>query len=371
MDSEQASIREIQEAFPEKVRPAYTTIQTTVYRLEAKKAVRRVKKVGNFHVFEAAVSRNAAQRKLIDDLLALFGGRTQPVMAHLIESGKLTLEDVKEAEKTLRKLARKDNITMIPKYLSAMWSAVAPALGNHLWQSTLFAVMAGLLTLLLRKNHARTRYWLWLTASAKFLIPFSLLVSIGNRLSWLRDSAGTKAGLYFAMEELSQPFTQTIVPTIPRVSPSATPLHLLPALLTAVWLCGFVLILCVWCLRWRRVSAAMREASPLQRGREVEALRRLENLGGVPKRIEHTSLPRFVGTGDLRYSSAGFAVAGRDLSTSCRCPPRSHSRARALARAPSRQSFRCDSHGGGIPLLVPSFGLVVGNAAGRGARTCL
>ncbi len=105
---ETASIREIQETFPEKDRPAYTTIQTTVYRMERKKAVRRVKKVGNFHVFEAAVSRNAAQRKLIDDLLALFGGRTQPVMAHLIESGKLSLEDVKEAEKTLRKLERKD-----------------------------------------------------------------------------------------------------------------------------------------------------------------------------------------------------------------------------------------------------------------------
>lgn len=103
-----ASIRDIQESFPEKDRPAYTTIQTTVYRLEAKKAVRRVKKVGNFHIFEPAVSRDLAQRKLIDDLLALFEGRTQPVMAHLIESGKLTLADVKEAEKTLRKLARKD-----------------------------------------------------------------------------------------------------------------------------------------------------------------------------------------------------------------------------------------------------------------------
>src|ERR1700731_4001287 len=103
-----ASIREIQEAFPEKGRPAYTTIQTTVYRLETKKAARRIGKVGNFHIFEAAVSRNAAQRRLIDDLLALFGGRTQPVMAHLIESGKLTLEDVKEAGKVLRKLARKD-----------------------------------------------------------------------------------------------------------------------------------------------------------------------------------------------------------------------------------------------------------------------
>lgn len=104
----EASIREIQENFPETKRPAYTTIQTTVYRLEAKKAVRRVKKVGNFHIFEAAVSRNAAQRRLIDDLLALFGGRTQPVMAHLIESGKLTLEDVKEAESLLRQLERKD-----------------------------------------------------------------------------------------------------------------------------------------------------------------------------------------------------------------------------------------------------------------------
>ena len=102
------SIREIQESFAEPDRPAYTTIQTTVYRLESKKAVRRVKKVGNFHVFEPAVSRDVAQRKLIDELLALFGGRTQPVMAHLIESGKLTLADVKEAEKTLRRLQREE-----------------------------------------------------------------------------------------------------------------------------------------------------------------------------------------------------------------------------------------------------------------------
>jgi BlaI family transcriptional regulator, penicillinase repressor len=104
----EASIREIQESFPEKKRPAYTTIQTVVYRLEGKKAVRRVKKIGNFHVFEAAVSRDIAQRRLVDDLLALFGGRTQPVMAHLIESGRLTLADVKEAEKILRKLEAKE-----------------------------------------------------------------------------------------------------------------------------------------------------------------------------------------------------------------------------------------------------------------------
>ena len=103
-----ASIREIHEAFPETGRPAYTTIQTTVYRLEAKNALRRVKKVGNFHIFEASVSRDAVQRTLIDDLLALFGGRTQPVMAHLIESGKLSLDDVREAEKTLRRLSKEE-----------------------------------------------------------------------------------------------------------------------------------------------------------------------------------------------------------------------------------------------------------------------
>ncbi len=103
----QASIREIQESFPEKRRPAYTTIQTTVYRLEGKRALRRVKKVGNFHIFEALISRDAAQGRLIDDLLALFGGRTQPVMSRLIESGKLTLEDVEEARAMLRKLEQK------------------------------------------------------------------------------------------------------------------------------------------------------------------------------------------------------------------------------------------------------------------------
>ncbi|RSL15625.1 putative transcriptional regulator [Edaphobacter aggregans] len=101
------SIREIQETFPAKQVPAYTTIQTTVYRMEAKEIVRRVKKVGNFHVFAAAISRESVQRRLIDDLLGFFGGNSQPVMAHLIESGKLSLEDVKEAEKVLQKVARK------------------------------------------------------------------------------------------------------------------------------------------------------------------------------------------------------------------------------------------------------------------------
>jgi BlaI family transcriptional regulator, penicillinase repressor len=100
---ERASVREIQETFAEKLRPAYTTVQTMVYRLESKKAVRRVKKIGNAHVFEAVITRASAQRRLVDDLLAFFGGSSQPLMAQLVESGRLTLDDVKEAERMIRR----------------------------------------------------------------------------------------------------------------------------------------------------------------------------------------------------------------------------------------------------------------------------
>jgi BlaI family penicillinase repressor len=104
----EASIREMQEAFPEKKRPGYTTVQKMVYRMEAKKVVLRVRKVGNFHLFAAAVSRDAAQRRLVDDLLAMFGGQSRPVVAHLIEAGKLTLEDVEYAEKALKGMRERD-----------------------------------------------------------------------------------------------------------------------------------------------------------------------------------------------------------------------------------------------------------------------
>ena len=102
----ESSIREMQGGFPEDSRPAYTTVQTTVYRLEAKKALKRIRRVGNFHIFAACISRSSAQRRFIHDLLLLFGG-DQTVMAHLIESGNLTLEDVREAEKALLSLAEK------------------------------------------------------------------------------------------------------------------------------------------------------------------------------------------------------------------------------------------------------------------------
>jgi BlaI family penicillinase repressor len=102
------SVREIQETFPARKRPAYTTVQTMVYRLEVKKALRRVKKIATANIFEAAITRDAAERRLIDDLLGLFGGRSRPIMAHLIQSGTVTLDDVREAEKTLLKLAGED-----------------------------------------------------------------------------------------------------------------------------------------------------------------------------------------------------------------------------------------------------------------------
>jgi uncharacterized protein (TIGR03435 family) len=186
---------------------------------------------------------------------------------------------------------------MVAKYLSDVWIAIAPAVGNHLWQSTLFAVVAGLLTLVLRKNQARARYWLWLAASLKFLIPFSLLVGIGSRvigsdLGWSRAAAQTKANVYFAMDEFSQPFSQPVQHVAYRTATAPIPqfssnlMHQLPAILAAVWLVGFAVVICVWCIRWRRMSVAMRMAVPLNEGRELRALRRLEREGGIRSRIE-------------------------------------------------------------------------------------
>jgi predicted transcriptional regulator len=104
------SVREIQETFPELSRPAYTTVQTVVYRLEKKKALLCVKRISNANIFEAVISRNDAQRRFVDELLAVFGGRARLVMAHLVESGELTLKDIKDAEKALRKPSGRDKL---------------------------------------------------------------------------------------------------------------------------------------------------------------------------------------------------------------------------------------------------------------------
>lgn len=173
--------------------------------------------------------------------------------------------------------------------LFANWPGLAPALGNHLWQSTLFAVIAGLLTLTLRKNRARARYWLWLAASVKFLIPFSLLIVIGSQFSLSRGSVGTNAVVYRAMDAVGQPFAQLVIPESSGATPTAVfppVIHVVVPSFLAAWLCGFLVIVVVWFVRWRRISATVRTASPLREGREVEALRRLATMGGLRKGVQ-------------------------------------------------------------------------------------
>ena len=171
--------------------------------------------------------------------------------------------------------------------LTALWSTIAPALANHLWQSTLVVAAAGLLTLALRKHHARARHWLWLAASIKFLVPFSLFVAIGSHLSWQRHSAATSGSGMYMIEELSRPFTQaaTRVNSANGTSIGTASLpHLLP-ILTALWFIGFLAVLLVWTTRWRRIASAMKSAVPLSDGREVGALRRMERMGGIRRPI--------------------------------------------------------------------------------------
>ena len=150
-------------------------MQTIVYRLEAKKALRRVRKISNAHIFEATVSRELTQRRLIDDLLGLFGGRTQPVMAHFIESGKLTLDDIKEAEKLVNALSGRESSNERRVHRSSL--AILAVCGLRL-----------AVDLLLRKEGANVRYWIWFAASVKFLMPFSLLATIGSDVQDPADS---------------------------------------------------------------------------------------------------------------------------------------------------------------------------------------
>jgi bla regulator protein blaR1 len=174
--------------------------------------------------------------------------------------------------------------------LSTTWSSAAPALGNHLWQSTLFAAIAALLALTLRNYQARTRYWLWLAASAKFLIPFSLLLSIGSHLAWSIHPATSQPAMYAAIDQISQPFTDTVLPNTPIVH-TAHPSALLPAALATVWLCGFIAVLAFWSIQLRRVAKSVREAKPLQSGREIEILRRLEQTATLRSPIQLLSSP--------------------------------------------------------------------------------
>ncbi len=175
---------------------------------------------------------------------------------------------------------------MTVQYLSGLWSTVAPVLGNHLWQSTVCAVVAALLTLTLRRNQARVRYWVWLAASIKFLVPFSMLVALGNRFAW-RHISNAGGALYVAIEQVGQPFTPA-APAVVQAAPApalARMLHLLP-IAAGVWLCGFLTVLGIWAVRWLRIRAAAAKALPRREGREIDALRRLLASGMTSDEID-------------------------------------------------------------------------------------
>jgi uncharacterized protein (TIGR03435 family) len=180
---------------------------------------------------------------------------------------------------------------MTPESLSPIWAVGARELSKHLWQSTLFLGIVALLVLLLRKNQARIRYWLWMTASVKFLIPLSLLVSLGSHLPWPSHAVAPKFSPYVAIEEISWPFLEvTALNTsidIPIAKPAAShvPIRILPTMLTVVWLIGFITILFFWCLQWWRISRLVRSARPLIEGREVDLLRKAERVAKLARSV--------------------------------------------------------------------------------------
>ena len=152
-----------------------------------------------------------------------------------------------------------------------MNSAHLSPIANHLWQSTLFAPIAGLLTLFLRNNRARSRHWVWLAASWKFLIPFSVLISLGSHIHWRFAPQITPSGISVVMDEVARPFT------VPAASPAPTstglpPAGIIPAFLYTIWAGGFLGISCSWWVRWRQIRAAVRAGTPVQLALPIRAV---------------------------------------------------------------------------------------------------
>jgi bla regulator protein blaR1 len=203
---------------------------------------------------------------------------------------------------------------MTANSLPGIWVSIALGLGNHLWQSTLFGVVVALLTFALKKNHARVRYWLWLAASMKFLVPFSLLMIFGGHLTWLRHpypqrGGQTSTASYSVMKAIGRPFTvQEVAPmrttpararpfpekmplTAQASSSSVSGIPLVSVVLATVWLLGSVVVLGRWVLRSRRIQAALCNAPLIAQGRELVALRKMEHLSGLRQKIEMRVLP--------------------------------------------------------------------------------
>jgi len=177
---------------------------------------------------------------------------------------------------------------MFLRQLAERLNVLAPLLGNHLWQSTVFAIVIGLLTLALRGNYARARYWLWLAASLKFLVPFSLLVDLGAYLGRSRTLVGTVSGFHVAVNEVTEPFSGASLPAAGLTSSISTSnqSHSFTLLLATAWLCGIVVIVAIWCSRWRKISAAKKDSLRLSEGRELDALRHIERVGRIQSGIE-------------------------------------------------------------------------------------
>ena len=160
-------------------------------------------------------------------------------------------------------------------------SLAAPSIANHLWQSTLFALLAATLTVALRTNHAKIRFGLWLTASVKFLLPFSLLIGLGSHIASQRPSDAGRTPFYLMIDRVSQPFS-----ALPqRADLGSRSLSLLPEMLDVVWLAGMAAVLSYWWVRWRRVAAIIRAAQPVLQSREIDILRQLERIDGRQKPI--------------------------------------------------------------------------------------
>lgn len=174
----------------------------------------------------------------------------------------------------------------MPAAIFSTSASIGSAVANHLWQSTVFAAVAALLTLLLRKNHARTRYGLWLAGSLKFLLPFALLVSVGTRLQWWKQAPAPQSQVSIVMDQITQPFAAAGVQHAAVILAPAVPglaMCVLPLAALTLWFLGFAALLIFWCVRWRRVASTIRQAERLESGREVELLRRVEQSFGLPR----------------------------------------------------------------------------------------